>query len=60
MGVRRDDTANADACFDALITWAVDPSAGILGPELFNLPLDASIGVIVGFNVLACLPVAYL
>lgn len=35
-------------------------SAGILGPELFALPLKACVGVIIGFNVLAVLPVAYL
>jgi hypothetical protein len=35
-------------------------SAGILGPELFNLPLKTCVGVIIGFNILAVLPVAYL
>ncbi|KAL7409200.1 permease for cytosine/purines, uracil, thiamine, allantoin-domain-containing protein [Mrakia frigida] len=34
-------------------------SAGNLGPELFNLPFGASVGTIVGFNILAVIPVAY-
>ena len=35
-------------------------TAGMLGPELFGLPLRASAGTIIGFNALAVLPVAYL
>lgn len=35
-------------------------SAGMLGPELFALPLKTCVGVIAGFNVIAVAPVAYL
>ncbi|CED85544.1 60s ribosomal protein L34 [Phaffia rhodozyma] len=34
-------------------------SAGVLGPELFNLPLKSCVATILVFNAIAVLPVAY-